>query len=337
MSAKSQISKTIASSWLSLVVVSACQLIMIPVALGALDKADFALFAVISQMMMAIMLAEVGVRSACARLLIDARAKGDEKYNKVWMASVCVFCTQAAVMFLLVIGLAPFLEDIFHLSSEQRELGRSIFLVVGVMNSLGYALSVFSTALYAGQRLAHVNVVSAITGFIQLIAFTIAIKMGCQLWAYPISMGVVSVCSNYMLIKQAFKYELVGKFGLKLIKLDEVKTVFSLGMDVFVAAMFSVVMGNSLLLFSGHLLSLEQTAMLAVNLKLVSMMTNILQRIPGSASPMLMKMVSEGNDNQFRVWWKLITKATISIALICAGMFVIWNKTVIELWTSKEM
>ncbi|MCP5536772.1 MAG: hypothetical protein H7A51_11160 [Akkermansiaceae bacterium] len=337
MSAKSQISKTIASSWLSLVIITACQLIMIPLALGALDKVDFALFAVITQMMMAIMLAEVGVRSACARLLIDARAQGSAKYNKVWMASVCVFCTQAVVMLLLILGLAPFLADIFNLSPEQRDLGQAIFLVVGLLNALGYALSIFSTALYAGQRLAHVNVVSAVTGVIQLISFTVAIKSGAQLWAYPISMATVSVFSNYLLIKQAFKYRLVGVFKIKLVEWEEVKTVFRLGMDVFVAAMFSVVMGNSLLLFSGHLLTLEQTAMLAVNLKLVSMMTNILQRIPGSASPMLMKMVSEGNDVQFRVWWKLITKATISIALICAGMFVIWNNRVVELWTSEDM
>ena len=103
------------------------------------------------------------------------------------------------------------------------------------------------------------------------------------------------------------------------------------------AAIFSVVMGNSLLLFSGHLLTLEQTAMLAVNLKLVNMMTNILQRIPGSASPMLMKMVSEGNETQFKMWWMFLTKMTISVALACAGMFVIWNKLVVTWWTSDEM
>lgn len=337
MSTKSHISKTIASSWLSLVVVSGCQLLMVPVALSELSKADFALYAVITQMMVAIMLAEVGVRSACARLLIDARAQGQAKYNKVWVASICVFASQALLMLLLTLVLAPFLADLFKLPPEQRDLGRTIFVVVGVLNAAGYALSVFSTALYAGQRLAHVNVVSAITGVIQLLAFTISIKSGAKLWAYPVSMAVVSACSNYLLISKAVKYRLIGRFRMSLFDWQEVKTVFRLGMDVFVAALFSVVMGNSLLIFSGRLLTLEQTAMLAVNLKLVSLMTNILQRIPGSASPALMKMVSENHNDQFKIWWKLITKATLGAALLCAGMFVIWNNAVIALWTSEDM
>lgn len=337
MSAQSHISKTIASSWLSLVVVSLCQLVMVPVALGALDKVDFALFAVITQMMFAIRLAEMGVRSACSRLLIDAHAKGEDAYNKTWMAAICVFAIQAVVMLLLILFLAPFIGNIFHLKPDQLSLARAIFLVVGLLNATGYALSVFSTAMFAGQRLANVNIVSLIAAIVQLVVFTIAIQMGAKLWAYPISMGVVLVITNALIISQAFKYKLVGQFNLNLLDWTEVKTVFKLGMDVFVAALFAVVMGHSLLLFSGHLLTLEQTAMLAVNLKLVNMMTNILQRIPGSASPMLMKMVSEGNDAQFRIWWKFITKVTISAALLASAMFVIWNKVVVSIWTSEEM
>lgn len=337
MSVKTQISQTIASSWLSLVIVSACQLIMIPIALGALSKVDFALFAVISQMLMAIMLAEVGVRSACARLLIDALAKDNKTYNKVWMASVCVFAIQALVMLVLIVCFAPFLSVIFNLNKDQESLGRSIFVVVGVLNTLNYAMSVFSTALLAGQRLSRINVITAIYATVQLAFFSVAIKMGAGLWAYPIALCGAIVSSQVMMISMALKYKLVGQFNWRLIKWDEIAVVFSLGFDIFVAAIFSMVMGNSLLLFSGHLLSLEQTAILAVNLKLVNMMTQVLQRVPGSASPLLMKMVSEGKDQQFRVWWKLVTKITLALTLICAGMFVIWNKIVVVLWTSEDM
>jgi O-antigen/teichoic acid export membrane protein len=310
---------------------------MIPVALGALDKVDFALFAVIAQLMVAIKLAELGVQSACSRLLIDARAAGNEKYNKVWMASVFVFCSQAVLMLLLIFVLTPFLDKIFHLEEGQADLAKSIFLITGIINSAGYMLSIFSTALYAGQKLSHVNVVSSIVAVVQLMIFIIAIKLGAHLWSYPISTFAVVTVSNVILYRKTIRYQLLGRFDLSLLEWKEVKSVFVLGMDVFVAAMFSVVMGNSLLLFSGHLLTLEQTAILAVNLKLVNMMTNILQRIPGSASPMLMKMVSEGNDDQFRTWWRSITKITITMAMLMAGMFVFWNNWVVSVWTSDKM
>ena len=336
MSHKSYLYKTIMSSWLSLVITSACQLVMIPIALGALDKVDFALFAVISQMLTAIMLAEIGIRSASARLLIDARANGEIAYNKVWMASACVFFVQALVMLLLIICLAPFLEQIFHLDPEQCSVARGVFIAVGLINTFGYTLSIFSTALLAGQKLGKINIITALTALVQLVVFVVAIKMDFKLWAYPISIGLTMLCSQVLLVRQAFKSKLVGKFDFSLLEMTEVKVIFSLGMDVFVAALFSVVMGHSLLLFSGHLLTLEETAILAVNLKLVNMMTQVLQRVPGSAEPLLMKMVSEGQLDQFRVWWKLVAKATILLSLFAAGMFVLWSEFVITAWTSKE-
>jgi len=310
---------------------------MIPIALAALTKVDFALFAVITQMLTAVMLAEIGIRSACARLLIDARAKGEAEYNKVWMASACVFCMQAIVMLLLILFLAPFLGQIFHLDPEQRSVARNIFIVVGIINTAGYALSIFSTALVAGQKLSHVNVIATVGAIVQLVVFVICIKSGLKLWSYPVSMLVGMVCSQTLVIYRAVKMKIVGKFDLSLFEWAEVKAIFTLGMDVFVAALFSVVMGHSLLLFSGHLLTLEQTAILAVNLKLVNMMTQILHRIPGSAEPMLMKMVSENKHEQFRVWWQLITKMTVLSALFCAGMFVFWNRLVVATWTQEEM
>jgi len=337
LSAKKNIFQTVASSWLSLVIVSLCQLVTIPIALGALDKADFALFAVISQMMVAIMLAEVGVRSACARLLIDARVAGDAKYQKVWMASACVFCTQALVMLLIVLCLAPFLENLFQLNEDQISIGRSIFLVVGILKAGSYVLSMFSMALMAGQLLSRINLISTLSSVIQLAIFAVSIWMGAALWAYPLGMAGSVICQNSLTIGQANKHGLIAKFDLRKVEWSEVKGVFSLGFDVFVAAMFSVVMGSSLLLFSGNLLTLEETAVLAVNLKLVNLMTQILQRIPGSSSPMLMKMVSEGEMHQFRVWWRFIAKVTISLSLFSAGMYILWSGHVVQIWTSEEM
>ena len=129
MNITTQLTKTIASSWFSLIVTSVCQLVMIPVALGTLSKAEFALYAIITQLLMAVMLAEIGARSACARLLIDARVKGRDAYNRMWVASVCVYCVQALLMLIIILAIAPFLAELFHLAPEESQLARSIFIV----------------------------------------------------------------------------------------------------------------------------------------------------------------------------------------------------------------
>lgn len=335
MNVKNHIGKTIGTSWLSLIVVSGAQLIMIPVALAHLEKTDFALFAIITQVFTSILLAEMGVRSACARLLIDAAAKGEEKYNKVWMASCVVFVFQACIMLTLTLAIAPLLGRLFDLNSAQRDLVFWIFIVVGIKNAVGYLLSVFGTALLSGQFLHRLNGISIISTSIMLISFCVLMNLGFKLWSYPIS-AIVSFCvSQPLIIREAFKNNVVGKFSIRLIEWVEVKEILILGMDVFVAALFSVAMGHSLLLFSGYLLTLEETAILAVNLKLVSLMTQILQRVPGSTSPTLMKMVSHGDYGSYREWWGYTAKMTICLSLFGAGMYVFSSGFIIKLWTSK--
>jgi O-antigen/teichoic acid export membrane protein len=334
---KSGFSQTVASSWISLVVTSACQLITIPIALSALNKADFALYAVITQMLMAVMLAQLGVNSACARLLIDARSKGTAAYDRMWNAAAMVFCLQAAVTLLLIVGLAPFIGELFHLDEEQVRTARWIFIAIGLINTLNYALSIFATGFFAGQRLTQLNLLTSVSSLVQLGGFYVAIKAGAGLWSYPIGMIATIIFAQPMIVGRAFKYGFVGHMSLSRLDWNDVKTMFRLGFDVFFAAIFSMVMGNSLLIFSGHLLTLDQTAVLAINLKLVSLMTNIFQRIPGSADPILMKMVSDGEKEQFRQWWALVTKSTVSLSLFGAGMFVIWNQFIVNHWTGKEM
>ena len=336
MNVRNHVGKTIGTSWLSLIVVSAAQLIMIPVALAHLDKTDFALFAIITQVFVSIMLAEMGVRSACSRLLIDAAAKGKEKYDKVWMASCAVFLFQACLMLTLTLSVAPLLGRLFDLNAEQSDIVFWIFITVGLKNAVGYLLSVFSTALLAGQCLHKLNGINILNTVAELIGFCILINLGFGLWAYPISAIISFVCSQPLIVRAAFKNNLVGSFKISLLEWSEVKEIFSLGMDVFVAALFSVAMGHSLLLLSGYLLTLEETAVLAVNLKLVSMMTQILQRVPGSTNPTLMKMVSEDDYNGYNAWWGYTAKLTIGLSLVGAGLYVFSSGFVINVWTSKE-
>lgn len=334
---RSNLSQTVISSWLAVGVTSVCQLISIPIALAALTKADFALYAIISQILTAVMLVEFGISSASARLLIDARTEGGIHYQRMWMASAIIFTVQACIIMALVIILTPFIGSLFHLEPSEISQARWIFLSVGAIKAISYALGINATSLFAGQQLRLCNLVSVFGSILDLMAFIFAIRSGFGLWAYPIAMLVSSLFGQVFTYYLAKKHDLVGSLSWKFVRREEVRKVYHLGFDVFVAGVFNMVMGNSLLIFSGHLLTMNATAMLAVNLKIVTLMLNILQRIPGSAGPLLMKMVSEDKLIQFRLWFVFLTKVTLGTALLAAGFFVIGNKWIITLWTSADM
>jgi O-antigen/teichoic acid export membrane protein len=337
MAVRNHIAQTIASSWLCVIATSVAQLLMVPIALSSLSKAEFALFAIISQAVTMIMLAEMGARSAASRLLIDSLAKGRDAYNKTWTATIFVFGCQALVMFLLVLAMVPLLGIFFELDESQLAMARKIFLAVGAVRVGGYLFSVFPTALFAGQKLKDVNTSNVYGTVVQLIVFGVAIWQSAGLWAYPLALLLAQIVISGLQYRKARQSGLIGRVGRATVDLAHIKVLFFLGIDVFLASVFGAIMGNSLLLLSGNLLTLEETAILAVNLKLVSLMTQLLQRIPGSATPALMKMESEKSDHQFHVWWKLLTKLTIFATILCGGGFVLWNRLIVTFWASGEM
>lgn len=216
-------------------------------------------------------------------------------------------------------------------------MAQSIFLAVGLIRAGGFLFSVFPTALFAGQKLKEANILSLFGTAVQLVSFALAIWKGLGLWAYPLSLLFAQVVITGLQVRLTSRAGLLGVVGRETVDFGRIRTLLRLGVDVFVVSLFGAIMGNSLLLLSGHLLTLEATAMLAVNLKLVSLITQILQRIPGSATPALMKMVSENSEYQFHVWWRLLTKLTIFATILCAGGFILWNHLIVENWANSEM
>ena len=87
---------------------------------------------------------------------------------------------------------------------------------------------------------------------------------------------------------------------------------------------------SELLILSGHLLTLEETAVLAVNLKLINMITQVLQRVPGSAGPIMMNLVGEDDKERYRFWWMGISKVTLLLSILAAGCYVTWSEYLIK-------
>jgi ABC-type molybdate transport system permease subunit len=110
MSASSRFMRGVSSGWLSLIIVAATQIVQIRMARHQLPEAEFALFGVLSNLVAAFLIAEIGVRAAFSRLLIEARHEGGAVYRRFWASAALVFRAQGAVI--------AFLKHSFPLSVQ---------------------------------------------------------------------------------------------------------------------------------------------------------------------------------------------------------------------------
>lgn len=335
MSSRSRLLSGVSTAWFSLGTLAILQISQVRLAREYLPNDEFAVFGLISSVIASLMIAEFGIRSAFARLLIDAMNHTESDYRRFWSSTVAVFVTQALIILVAALVCLPFLSVWFSIPPATVEIARRIFLAQAALTSLQYAFAHHSVALMATQRFAFLNLSATVASIIGAIMFWWSIGNGFGLWSYIIlsGPGVLLACVVYPIAS--------GKAGLSRrpsradISGQEIRRIFSLGFDLFIVALYNLALVNASLLFAGAMLPLAIVSVLTVNLKFVQLLTQALQRIPGTADPILSKMIASNDLAGFRTSWTLVSKCTVGLSALCVGMTYLWAGTAVALWTSQ--
>lgn len=336
MNARAQMLSGVSTGWFSLATLAVIQIWQVRLARTHLPTDEFAVFGLISSVIASLMIVEFGIRSAFARLLIDAVGTAEQHYRRFWCSTALVFAAQALIILIASLICVPFLSQWFKIPEETATIARKVFLVQATLTALQYAFAHHSVALMAAQRFALLNLTSTASSLIGALVFLLSIRSGLGLWSYVMlslpNLGLS--CIVYPLMTQRTK--LSRAFAFSDVSGKEVRRIFSLGFDLFVVALYNLALGNATLLFAGAFLPLATVSALTVNLKFVQLLTQVLQRIPGTADPILSAMIAAKDLPKFRRKWILVSKISICLASLCAGLSYLWAGQAISIWTSKQ-
>ena len=321
------------SSWLLLAVQVGMQFAQIPLALHYLGKDGVGVFAIVTQLISVSMLAELGASFAFGRLLIEARAEGPARYARVWASGFAILFIQAAIIFAGMVLIAPWLPGWFHVPAEFSHTVIWVFLTSGLLMVGRYLLKIYDLALFAAQRLATVNLISTIANITQFAVFVGSMILGNGLWACVHGLAAMAVISSVGQIWICRQEGLALPLSLKAASRKEMKTIFFLGLDVFVLTLFNIALSNTLILFAGLLLPFAEVTRLAVNLKLQQFVIIFVQRFVSATEPPLMDLVSRGQLDRFRFAWKITTQLLLAITTIGGGFLYLWCEPAVNWWT----
>ena len=319
---------------MSLIVIAVTQIYQVRIARRELSEAEFALFGVLSNLITAFLIAEVGVRASFSRLLLDARNEGCEAYRRFWASAAMVFRVQGLAIGLLALACTPFLGGWFHVADAQLATARSMFLLLGGISALGYAFGHHSVSLLATQHFVVLNFVTILVGVAGFGTFVFCIRSGYGLYAYVFS-GVPSLfaaCVVFPLITK--RLQIAPQVSVRDVSRVEIWRIFVLGFDLFWVALYNLILGHTLLLYGGFLLSTAEIAILTVNLKFVQFGLQVAQRIPGTAEPVLAQMVTVQDFARFRPNWLLAAKGALGCTILGTGILYLWAGFAVGHWTS---
>lgn len=334
MSASVRFLRGVSSSWVSIVVVALTQVVQIRIARHHLPEAEFALFGVLSNLVAAFFIAEIGVRAAFSRLLIEARHEGGESYRRFWASAALVFRSQGALIACLTLACSPFIDNWFRIPESQLPEVRAVFLLLGGASAVGYAFGHHSVSLLATQHFVLPNILSSAAGILGLFAFAFAMKSGCGLYSFPLSL-VPHLLVTCIVLPCVTRGRNIAPNATKAdVSWSEIRRIFALGFDLFWVALYNLILGHTLLLYGGMILTTAQIAILAVNLKLVQFALQVAQRMPGTAEPILAQMVTVQDFTRFQPAWLLSAKGALGATLLGTGILYLWAGFAVKHWTS---
>lgn len=333
VSRTSSVLRAMASSWLLLGVQIGMQFAQVPLSLHYLGKNGVGVFAIVTQLISVSMLAELGASYAFGRLLIEARAEGSARYARVWSSGFAILIIQAAIIFTGMAVIAPWLPGWFHVPEEYSKTVIWVFLTSGLLMVGRYTLKIYDLALFAAQRLATANLISTVANIVQFTVFVGSIMLGNGLWACVHGLAAMAVISSVGQVWACRRENFSLPLTFRNASRTEMKTIFYLGLDVFVLTLFNIILSNTLVLFAGLLLPFAEVTRLAVNLKLQQFVIIFVQRFVSATEPPLMDLVSRGQLDRFRFAWKITTQLLLAITTIGGGFLYLWCEPAVNWWT----
>jgi len=329
----------LASSYASLAAGVVYTLVSVPLALHFLPKAEFGLWAVMTQAISYMALIDMGMTTAVARNLIDYKdnpAGGD--YGSVIQTGNLVWEVQGAIILAVGFALSPWFAELLAIPPElQHEFVVLVRWQSGIV-AFGFATRVFNQIIYAHQRIDLSNYV-AILGFaINLLALWIGFVRGHGVYSILWAGGISTTLGTFLLFLVCWRFQMFPPWGAwSRPTLVRFKELFHYGKDVFLVSLGSQLTTASQTIIISRTLGLDMAAVWSVCTKLFLFAGELIWRISNYAEPMFAEMMARGEFERLRTRFRDVVMVSGTIGVLAAVSLAVGNAPFVHVWTKGKI
>jgi len=176
---KLQIAKNVSSNWMMLAVNIVVGIFLAPFILSRLGDAAFGIWVLIFSITGYYGLFDFGIRSSVLRHFSKFLAtRNEDALARVVNTSLFSYSCIGIFAFLVTLGLAPFLDHLFHIAPELHATARWLLFMVGGAVALGFPLELTGSVLEGLQRFDIVNFTGIAATIARAALIVLALKRG---------------------------------------------------------------------------------------------------------------------------------------------------------------
>ena len=326
---------SVVSGYASILANTLFTLASIPLALRYLTNEEFGVWALTTQVVLYLNTIDLGMGSAIARLLIDAKdEKTADGYASVVATSWVVQLLQA-VGILVLGGLFAWAgSGLFPISASLSPDFRLLVLLQTVILAFQFTVSIHGNLLSAHQRLYVVN-------WSQVAHFIVA--YGVLLFAFARGMGLISMvvaAGAATLVGSCLRLIACLRLGLlppRLLRQPFSKSVFRniyrLGLDTYLAVLGSQLIMASQTLVLSFAVGVTTAAVWSIATRPFLMAGQLVWRFFDSSMPALAEMMARREVARLQVRFEDLNKITGLLGVAAGAMLIAVNQPFLAIWT----
>jgi len=315
-------------------------IVSVPLAIHYLGKERFGIWALVSQIMTLIHLADAGISGSTSRIFIeykDNKGTGSE-YEKT-MGTVCWFMLAISLAFvMIIIVFKPLIMGMLRIPSGLENDFYSILLAYTLIFSVGYAFTYLQNAIFAHQRLDFPSWVKSFCFLLSIPILWVCYEAGLDLWSLIVVhcfMTLITVLSSYIFCKtNGYLSPRIWSAGLSYQKMIEV-VHFSKG-RLLTAGANATLRSIPTLLISRYM-GLNDVATWTIGIKLGMLIQQFVHKIINFSYPFFGEMHVRGEKARLANRMKDLCFAVSTLMAIAGGGLLFFNTSFIKFWTGSEV
>ena len=311
----------------------------VPLALHYLNKQEFGLWALVTQLSGYLMLLEFGMTGSVARSLSDHKDRMEDGiYGSILRTGARVFVIQGLLVFLLGLLMAWCAPSLLGLPARLQQPFMVLMATQALLSGIKLSMGSIASPLWCHQRLDLSNLAASASLVVTFTVLWLGFHMGWHLYSLIISTAagsLVGLLFTYISCHRLGLYpprEHRGRYDPRLFR-----ELFHFGGGVFLMNLGAQLASASQVIVVSRLLGMEAAATWSVTTKIFSMAQQFVSRILDSSAGGLAEMVVRKEAGQLQKRFRDLVAISAVMAVAASAGIALMNGAFVELWTSGKV
>ena len=308
-----------------------------PFTLRFLDREEYGIFALASDLLMWLGLLDIGITAGLGVQAAQLSGKPDaERLNR--LASTAFFTQNLIVLVVLVAG-GAMAAAVPHFFPVRQDLHRTTSALVAMLvlgSAIGFSTKTFSALLVANQQIYIDNLLGLALLAIRTVLTVVLLKKGWGLYSLAFANLAATIITSLMAVWRTYRLLPGLQIRRVLASWDVLKSLGSLGIWFSLGGVAGIVITSLDRVVAAKLISIETVTTLSLTGRVYALFAGLLDQITNTARPMLGQLLGQNKIAEAHRIYRHLFKLSTGFAVIAA--FSLWagNEPFVTRWVGAQ-